>query len=94
MTLFQLWGFLGSDFWGWGQVLRYFHIYLGLEHYFWFKISEKSYSFGSMKICGYLFFFFFGGGGGSLRNRTMFFCFFVVVVFFFFGGGGGHFYIF
>ena len=79
---------------GWGEVHQNFHIYLGSEHYFWFKIS-KSNTFGSMKICGYIyiFFFFFGGGGGggggeggSLRNRTFFF-------FFFFWGGGSFLYI-
>ena len=26
---------------GWGDVLRYFHLYLGSELYFWLKISEK-----------------------------------------------------
>ena len=34
-------GYLGSDYLGVGEVLQYFHIYLGSEHYFWFKISEK-----------------------------------------------------
>ena len=45
---------------GWGEVLRYFHIYLGSEQYFFSKF-QKSKTFGSMKICGY--FFFWGGGG-------------------------------
>ena len=44
--------------WGW-EVLRYFHLYLGSEQYFWLKF-QKSDTFGSMKICG--FFFFWGGG--------------------------------
>ena len=44
---------------GVGEVLRYFHIYLVLEHFFLFKISEKIY------IYIYIFFFFFWGGGGG-----------------------------
>ena len=67
---------------GGGEVLRYFHLYLGSEHYFWLKF-QKSNTFGSMKICGFFFIFFFwrgGGGRGSLRYRTFF--------------EGGHFYTF
>ena len=65
--------------WGW-EVLRYFHLYLGSEHYFWLKISEKYYFWEYEDL--WIYFFFFGGGGGrgSLRNRTFF--------------EGGHFYTF
>ena len=55
---------------GWGEVRRYFHIYLGSEHYFWFNISEKSYFWEykdsiTKSDFFYLFIIFFGGGGGS-----------------------------
>ena len=64
---------------GRGEVLRYFHLYLGKEHYFWLKISEKLYFWEYEDL--WIFFFFGGGGGrGSLRNRTFF--------------EGGHFYTF
>ena len=66
--------------WGWGQVLRYFHIYLCSEHFFGSKF-QKSNIFGSMKICGY--FFFFWGGGGVITKSDYFFLFW--------GGGGGSF---
>ena len=58
---------------GWGEVLRYFHIYLGLEHYFWFKF-QKSNTFGNMKSCGYL-----GGEGGGGHYE--------IGLFLFWGGG-------
>ena len=60
--------------WGGGEVCRYFHLYLGSEHYFWLKISEKKYFWEYEDL--WIFFLEGGGGGGggegggSLRNRT------------------------
>ena len=85
MTLFQSWGFLGSDYPGLGGGTPIFS-YLGSKHFFFGSKFQKSYTFGSMKIYG--FFFFWGGGGGggvSLRNQTIFSLFL---------GEGGHFYTF
>ena len=64
---------------GWGEVLRYFHIYLGSEHFFGSKF-QKSNIFGSMKICGY----FLGGGGGHYE---------IGLFLLFLGGGGSFLYI-
>ena len=47
--------------WGWGEVLRYFHLYLSSEHYFWLEISEKLYFWEYEN----LWIFFLGGGGGE-----------------------------
>ena len=78
---------------GWGGVLRYFHIYLGSEHFFGSKF-QKSNNFWSMKTCGY-FFFFFGGGGDGVGDITKS-NFLYIYIFFFWGGGGvgDHFYTF
>ena len=70
---------------GWGRVLRYFryfHIYLGSEHYFCFKTSEK-YHFWEYKDL-WIFFLGEGGGGGGGITKSDY-------VNFFFGGGGGAF---
>ena len=49
---------------GWGgEVCRYFHLYLGSEHYFWLKISEKKYFWEYEDL--WIFFFFGGGGRGG-----------------------------
>ena len=42
----------------------YLHIYVGSEHYFWFKIPVK-YFWGYEEIVDFFFFFFWGGGGGG-----------------------------
>ena len=55
--------------WGWGEVLRYFHLYLSSEHYFWLEISEKLYFWEYENLW---IFFWWGWGRGSLRNRTFF----------------------
>ena len=84
MTLFQSWGFLVSDYprlVGGTPIFSY--IYIGSEHYFWFKISEKYYVWEYEDL-------WILGGGGSLRNQTIFF-FYYFFFFFFFFGGGGHF---
>ena len=49
---------------GWGEVLRYFHIYLGLAHY-WGGGSLRNQTFFS-------FFFFWGGGGSFLYILGLF----------------------
>ena len=85
MTLFQSWGFLGSDFLGVsGGTPIFSYIFRFRAFFFLVQSFRKSNTFGSMKIYGYcfLFLFFFFWGGGALRNRTFFF------------GGGGNFYTF
>ena len=83
MTVFQSWGFLGSDYPGVGAGTPIFsYIFRSGAFSFLFKY-QKSYTFGSVKICGYFFFFFFffffgGGGGGGHYEIGLFF-----------GGGGG-----
>ena len=59
-------------------VLQYFHVYVGLKHYFGFKIPVKSIFWGyEESVDFFFFFFFFGGGGGagglSLQNCTIYF---------------------
>ena len=66
--------------WGWGEVLRYFHLYLSSEHYFWLEISEKLY-FWEYENLWIFFFFGWGGGGGGHYEIGLFF-------------EGGHFYTF
>ena len=56
---------------GWGgEVCRYFHLYLGSEHYFWLKISEKKYFWEYEDLW---IFFFLGGGGGGVITKSDFF---------------------
>ena len=68
VTLFR------SCFFSYGSVysrvggLRYFHIYVGSEHYFGFKIPIKWIFWGVWRNCG---FFSAGGGRGSLLNCTI-----------------------
>ena len=74
MTIFQLLGFLGSDYPGVRGRYSDIFIYIYVRSIFFFGSKfQKSNTFGSMKIRGYFwgvitkseyFFFFWGGGGG------------------------------